>query len=82
MGTKNRRARLRKGVDHVLTSVAPRMASELGYDPEWLRDQLLAAIRVIREVDRSLNLYEENFREDLLNVLRAVRDEDRNEERV
>lgn len=70
MGLKNRRGRLAKGLDHVL-GVAPKLATEQGHDPEWLRGQLKAAIRVCRDVNRVLDLYEESFAED---IRRAVSD--------
>jgi len=77
MGKKNRRARLARGVQHML-HVGTLLHTEMAHDPEWLLGQLKAAVRVARDMDKALTIYEENFRDDVREaVLEALSSDDR-----
>ena len=76
MGNKKRRKKLARGINHVL-GTAEKCHTLLFYEVEWLQDELKAAIRVVREIDRVLDFYEEDFRADIaLAVREAINDHD------
>lgn len=77
---KGRRAKLTRGIDHVLAT-AEMMRTPVAYEVEWLRDELLAAIRVVREMDKVVAIYEESFHDDLKRAVReALEERDANDQ--
>ncbi len=64
MGSRKRRKRLARAVDHFI-SVGNAVHTEQFHDVVWLQAQVKAAIRLARQVDAVLVVYEEDFTEDI-----------------
>lgn len=73
MGNKKRRARLARGIDHVMeTGQKISRGTEEFYDLAWVQGQLKAAIRVVRQMDAALTIYEEDFHADIVAAVEEV----------
>jgi len=71
MGTKCRRKRLAKAVDH-FKAVEPAIHTTQFYDLEWLQGQVKAAVRLAKEVDAVLAVYEEDLTKNIQDAMREV----------
>ena len=69
MGKKSRRGRLARGIEHFLSI---EMQGEQSRDVEWLRGQVKAAVRMAKDVDAVIRLYEEDFRSDIVSAVKEA----------
>lgn len=69
--SKCRRKRIAKSIDH-FKSVETAMATLQGHDVEWLRGQVKAAIRMSKQMEYAMAIYEEDFAADIEAAVRRA----------
>lgn len=69
-----RRSRVVRAINH-FRSVEKAVRTTQFYDLEWCQGQVKAGIRLAKEIDKVLALYDEDFKEDIKESLKSVLDE-------